>query len=109
DQRWGALHDRVQHEERSFIVYELPESLATPVMESVERGFPGVKVFSLPSMGSEGERRHIELGIKAHASQIDRAFQALKQGIEALPGFDALQGLHGLQGVNAPPVVEPRR
>lgn len=84
DQCWRALHHRVQHEERSFIVYELPESLATPVMESVERSFPGVKVFSLPSMGSEGERRHIELGVKADPAHIDQAFEALKEGIEAL-------------------------
>ena len=84
DHWWTGLHHRLQHEERSFIVYELPESLATPVMESVERGFPGVKVFSLPSMGAHGGRRHIELGVRAHPSELDRAFEALRQGIEAL-------------------------
>jgi hypothetical protein len=35
-------------------------------------------------MGGEGERRHIELGVKADPSHIDQAFQALKEGIEAL-------------------------
>ena len=88
DHWWTGLHHRLQYEERSFIVYELPESLATPVMESVELGFPGVKVFSLPSMGSNGERRHIELGVKAHPGQVDQAFAALKEGIKAL-GADA--------------------
>jgi molybdopterin-biosynthesis enzyme MoeA-like protein len=101
DQCWGALHHRVQHEERSFIVYELPESLATPVMESVERSFAGVKVFSLPSMGREGERRHLELGVKAHPSQIEQAFQALKQGIEAVQGTETRRGVAAVQGIEA--------
>ena len=84
DHLWTGLHHRIAWAERSWIVYELPESLATPVMESVEQEFPGVKVFCLPSLGAGSERRHLELGVKAHPSRLDAAFEALRQGIEAL-------------------------
>jgi molybdopterin-biosynthesis enzyme MoeA-like protein len=60
--------------ERSFLVYDLPESAATPVMEFLEVQFPEVKTFSLPSMGEAGQRRHIELGVKGSADEVTVAF-----------------------------------
>jgi hypothetical protein len=36
----------------------------TPLLEAIEAAYAGVKVYSLPSVGEEGERRHIELGVK---------------------------------------------
>jgi molybdopterin-biosynthesis enzyme MoeA-like protein len=70
----------------SMIVYNLAEADATPLMESIERKFGGIKVYSLPSMGEGGERRHIELGVKGEESLLAQAFDALKQGALALGG-----------------------
>lgn len=86
DGELAHLHHAEPRAERSFRVFEMPESLATPVMEAVEAEFPEVRVFSLPSVGEGGQRRHIELGVKGPAGRIDAAFQRLESGIRALGG-----------------------
>jgi molybdopterin-biosynthesis enzyme MoeA-like protein len=72
--------------EQSFLVYELAESTITPLMEAVERELPGVRTFSLPSVGEDGSRRHIELGAKGNAAQVAEALARLRQGATALGG-----------------------
>lgn len=75
--------------ERSLIVYETAESLLTPLMEDVERRFPGVLSFSLPSTGdgrdTKPARRHVELGVKGpQALLVDAAFDELRSQVVAL-------------------------
>lgn len=75
--------------ERSLIVFEVAESLLTPLMEEVEHRFPGVHSFSLPSVGDGADgkpaRRHVELGVRgAEASIIERAFGELRSSVLAL-------------------------
>ena len=72
--------------DRSMLVYELAESTLTPLMEAVEREYPGIRVYSLPSVGEGGIRRHIELGAKGDALQVDGAFERLRAGALALGG-----------------------
>ena len=48
-------------------------------MEAVERGFTGVKVFSLPSMGQDGSRIHVELGVRGDPAQVEPAMAKLRQ------------------------------
>jgi len=45
--------------------------------------FPGVKVFSLPSMGDDGSRRHVELGVRGDPALAGEALQMLKDGVKA--------------------------
>jgi len=75
--------------EQSFIVPKGIESTLTPLMERIEANFPGVKVFSLPSVGDakkEGiyAHRHIELGIKVNANLLESAWTALRAGTQEL-------------------------
>lgn len=72
--------------DRSVLVYELAESTLTPLMEAVEREYPGIRVYSLPSVGEGGVRRHIELGVKGEAHQVEAAFDRLRTGALALGG-----------------------
>jgi molybdopterin-biosynthesis enzyme MoeA-like protein len=72
--------------DRSMIVHELAEATLTPLMEAVEREFGGIRVYSLPSVGEGGVRRHIELGAKGEADQVDPAFARLRAGVLALGG-----------------------
>ncbi len=72
--------------DRSMLVYELAESTLTPLMEAVEREFGGIKVYGLPSVGEGGTRRHIELGAKGEAAQVEPAFERLRAGVLALGG-----------------------
>lgn len=75
--------------EQSFIVPKGIESTLTPLMERIEESFPGVKVFSLPSVGDPTKggvfaERHIELGIKGNVHLLESAWKALRTGTESL-------------------------
>lgn len=81
--------------ERSFLVFEAPESTLTPLMERVEAAFDGIRVFSLPSVGDarRGElyaRRHIDLGVKGPADQVEPAYAMLREGVRAM-GFELVE------------------
>ena len=70
--------------ERAVLVYGQAESVLTPLMERLESRFPGVRVFSLPSVGDAQTRRHIELGVKGAPEQVAAAFTEMRAGLEAL-------------------------
>lgn len=58
-------------------------------MERIEANFPGVKVFSLPSVGDTSRggvyaQRHIELGIKGNTNPLEGAWLALRIGTQEL-------------------------
>jgi molybdopterin-biosynthesis enzyme MoeA-like protein len=82
---WHAdLHGQARAEERSVIVPGAIESVLTPLMIEVEAQFPGIKVFSLPSVDHPVHGRHIELGVKGQGSDVALAFDALKSGLVKL-------------------------
>ena len=88
DGEYAHLFHAERSGERSLLVFDVPESRVTPIMEDVEARFPGVRAFSLPSLGDGQDgrprRRHIELGVKGDPALIDEAFAVLRQGVEAL-------------------------
>jgi molybdopterin-biosynthesis enzyme MoeA-like protein len=89
DTHYQDLFHRENWAEQSFIVPKGIESTLTPLMERIEATFPGVKVFSLPSVGDAAKggvyaERHIELGIKGNANLLNNAWIALRAGTEAL-------------------------
>ncbi len=67
--------------EKSVIVFEGLESRLSPLMERIELQFPEIKVFSLPSVDHPQYGRHIDLGVKGPESSLERAFEALMQGL----------------------------
>jgi len=83
DGRYAALHGSQVQAERSVIVMGSMEATLTPLMESIEAGFPGIKVFSLPSVDHPQWGRHIELGVKGAPSALAPAFDALLAGLRA--------------------------
>jgi molybdopterin-biosynthesis enzyme MoeA-like protein len=85
DGRYAHLHGGQRQHERSVIVFDAMEATLTPLMESVEARFPGVKVFSLPSVDHPQYGRHIELGVKGLGA-VDEPFAALRDGVAALGG-----------------------
>ena len=87
DAHYRHLFHRSVAVDRSFLIYELAESTATPLMEAIEREFAGIKVYSLPSMGEGGMRRHIELGVKGDENTIEAAFEKLRVGAQQLGGL----------------------
>ena len=89
DTHYKHLFHQENWAEQSFIVPKGIESVLTPLMERIESNFPGVKVFSLPSVGDPSKGgvyadRHIELGIKGNADLLESAWGALRTGTQAL-------------------------
>jgi molybdopterin-biosynthesis enzyme MoeA-like protein len=83
---YAHLRGGAQQRERSVIVFGAMEATLTPLMEDVEVRFPGIKVFSLPSVDHPQHGRHIELGVKGGDDRLDAAFAALRDGVLALDG-----------------------
>lgn len=75
------LHGRGRLVERSVVVHGAIESRLTPLMLDIEARFAPVKVFSLPSVDHPVHGRHIELGVKGRADEVNGAFAALREGL----------------------------
>ena len=82
DQRYRHLHGGARSQERSVIVFGAMEASLTPLMESIEARFAGIKVFSLPSVDHPTYGRHIELGVKGIADPAP-AYAALLEGLQS--------------------------
>ncbi|AGX87008.1 competence/damage-inducible protein A [Candidatus Symbiobacter mobilis] len=63
--------------ERSVIVRGGMEAALAGWMDRIEREFPGVKVFSLPSVDHPQWGHHIELGVKGAPEAVTTAFVAM--------------------------------
>ncbi|MEO7150198.1 MAG: molybdopterin-binding protein [Burkholderiaceae bacterium] len=83
DTHYPHLQGRAPLEERSVIVMGAMEAALTPLMQEIEAGFPGVRVFSLPSVDHPQWGRHIELGVKGAAGTLDAAYARLRSGLES--------------------------
>jgi len=83
DGRYRHLHHGVPEADASIVVYGSAESLLIPLMQEVEQRFTKLKTFSLPHMGEDGTRRHIELGVRGAPEEVAQAIEALKQGVTA--------------------------
>ena len=81
DERYAHLHGQLGETERSVIVFGSMEAALTPLMEAVEAGHPGIKVFSLPSVDHPEYGRHIELGVKGPAASVAPAYAMLLDGL----------------------------
>jgi molybdopterin-biosynthesis enzyme MoeA-like protein len=94
--RYADLFHHAPRAERSLLVFEMPESRVTPLMEQIEANFADIRVFSLPSVGDASiadspdprvamrAQRHIELGVKGPVDRVDTAFAALEEGLNKL-------------------------
>ncbi len=92
DNRYRGLFERDRWSEESILVYDAGESQLIPAMEAVGARYAGVKVFSLPSMGDDGSRRHVELGVRGDPNQVKEAAKALRESVrDAGFAFSAAQ------------------
>jgi molybdopterin-biosynthesis enzyme MoeA-like protein len=70
-------------QEQSILVFEAGESQLIPAMRAVEASFQGIKVFSLPSMGQDGSRIHVELGVRGEPAQVEPAMAELRRLVQS--------------------------
>ena len=81
DTRYRHLFDRDRWSEESILVFDAGESQLIAAMEAVGAAYTGVKVFSLPSMGEDGSRRHVELGVRGDPAQVKEAAESLRRAV----------------------------
>jgi molybdopterin-biosynthesis enzyme MoeA-like protein len=86
DQHYAQLRP-VPHAERSLYVHGGLEATLTPLMERIEADFPGIRIFSLPSVDHPQRGRHIELGVKGEPALVDASFAELLAALQAMPGL----------------------
>jgi molybdopterin-biosynthesis enzyme MoeA-like protein len=79
DTRYAKLFNKDRWAEASILVYEAGESQLIPAMHAVEAGFKRIKVFSLPSMGNDGSRIHVELGVRGDPGEVEPAMDELRR------------------------------
>lgn len=73
DTRFNHLHHVVTRVEQAIIVYDGHESALLDLMNHIVAAYPKVTLFSLPSVGEDGGRRHIELGVRGEPDSVARA------------------------------------
>lgn len=86
DTHYRALFDRDRWAEASIVVYECGESQLIPAMEFVEKHYQRLKAFSLPSMGPNAVRRHVELGVRGAPAEVEPAIEDMRRIVREL-GF----------------------
>jgi len=86
DHHYAQFHHQQHLVEHSFLVFGLPESRITPALEQLQQQWQGVKAFSLPSVGENGGRPHIELGVKGSPEHSSAAIQFLRHEVQRLGG-----------------------
>jgi molybdopterin biosynthesis enzyme len=86
-----ALHPESLQPHPGFTVMRHPGAPHHFVQGVPVMAWPGVNVFSLPSVGDGKTRRHIELGVKGDPVQVDAAFDGM---CKALARMGAEYKLH---------------
>ncbi|MCB1943062.1 MAG: competence/damage-inducible protein A [Candidatus Accumulibacter sp.] len=79
--------DRFHHQpsvEKAFLLTGANsyESALLDLMEEVVADFPSLRLFSLPSMSDDGQRRHLELGVEGEQALVDQAMDRIRQEVE---------------------------
>ena len=58
------------------------ESALLDLMERIVADYPTLRLFSLPSVCDDGQRRHLELGVEGEKALVDRALEEIRLEIE---------------------------
>jgi molybdopterin-biosynthesis enzyme MoeA-like protein len=78
ESRYRDSFNAIREAESAIIVWEGIEGLLVDLMERIERDYPGLIVFSLPSVGSATMRRHIELGVRGAPEAVPLAMAEIE-------------------------------
>ncbi len=97
DHHYPHLFHQIRHEQRASMVFGLPESRITPLMQHIEASYPGIKSFSLPTLRDpdhlhshpDAPKFKIEFGLKASGAataQLDQAWAEAQAELTRLGG-----------------------
>ena len=84
DTYYADRFNRRPSAEAAILVWKGIESTLTPLMLKIEAEFPGLKVFSLPFLGSADVGRHVELGVRGDPQQVPAAMELMRREVATL-------------------------
>ncbi|MDR1935855.1 MAG: competence/damage-inducible protein A, partial [Candidatus Accumulibacter sp.] len=58
------------------------ESGLLGLMERIVAEYPDLRLYSLPSMSQDGQRRHLELGVEGAEPRVDQALEEIRREVE---------------------------
>jgi molybdopterin-biosynthesis enzyme MoeA-like protein len=58
------------------------ESALLDLMERIVADYPDLRLFSLPSVGLDGQRKPLELGVEGNEARVDQAMEEIRQEVE---------------------------
>ncbi len=84
DTCYANRFNRTPSAEAAILVWKGIESALTPLMLKIEAEYPGLKVFSLPFLGSADVQRHVELGVRGVPEQVPAALEVMRREVTEL-------------------------
>ena len=84
DSYYADRFNRRPSAEAAILVWKGIESALTPLMLKIEADYPGLKVFSLPFLGSAEVGRHVELGVRGAPEQVPAAMELMRREVAEL-------------------------
>ena len=84
DTYYADRFNRRPSAEAAILVWKGIESALTPLMLKIEADYPGLKVFSLPFLGSAEVGRHVELGVRGAPEQVPAAMELMRREVAEL-------------------------
>ncbi|HCZ17635.1 MAG TPA: molybdopterin-binding protein [Accumulibacter sp.] len=84
DTFYGGLFHRQPSVEKALLLTGAKsyESALLDLMERIVAEFPTLRLFSLPSISEDGQRRHLELGVEGEPALVDAAMSSIRQEVE---------------------------
>jgi molybdopterin-biosynthesis enzyme MoeA-like protein len=104
DQSYSTFFSESCELDQSLLVAGIFEATVTPLLERLDKAYPDLRIYSLPSApvpGDSGPRRLLELGVKARLTgmqgqaeeRLGVAYNELKQGVLELGGVISKESL----------------
>ena len=84
EQYYRASFHQALESEDSIRVWAGSEGHLLPLMQAIEARYPQVTLFSLPTLGTEELRRHIELGLRGEPAQVSAGMQEIRREVSRL-------------------------
>ncbi len=79
------LYNRRPNIDRAFLLTgpNAYESALLDLMLRIVREYPDLRLFSLPSIKDDGQRKHLELGVEGDPVRVDEAMAVIRNEVEA--------------------------
>lgn len=84
DTFYAHLFNRQPRVDQAFLLTgpNAYESGLLDLMERIVAAYPDLRLYSLPSIGADGQRRHLELGVEGDGARVDQAMAEIRAEVE---------------------------